>query len=185
MPIKNIYLIALIPPKVVYEAAMAFKNDIGSRFNCPYTINVIPHITLIDTTIELPATEHSKLVDWFKKLPISQESFIIKLEDFRCFANNNFPVIYIHPVTNISLHSLQKEIAWNFKNSYPGLLPKGKFTPHMTVAYKDLSPDMFQLAWQEYKTKKYSATFEVDSFHLLQHDFKKWNIIETYHLRKP
>ena len=58
------------------------------------------------------------------------------------------------------------------------------FNPHMTIAYRDLSPELFQQAWHEYKHKKFEAEFEVDAFYLLQHDSKKWNIISTNNLNQ-
>jgi hypothetical protein len=45
-------------------------------------------------------------------------------------------------------------------------------------------PDKFSEAWDLYKAKKFSAVFDVDSFHLLQHNGKMWNIIETASLSK-
>jgi 2'-5' RNA ligase len=179
----QLYLIAIIPPNGIYEDAMEFKNDLATRFNCPYTLKVIPHITLIDVVIKLPQDEHSKLVDWFKSLHINQKFFKLKLDGFKSF-NGPHPVIYINPLANSELHTLQHNIAWSFNISFPGMLSNKKFTPHMTVAYRDLTPDMYQVAWKEYETKKYSAEFEINTFQLLQYYSNKWNIIETYDLRK-
>jgi hypothetical protein len=57
-----------------------------------------------------------------------------------------------------------------------------EFRPHMTIAYRDLRPNLFKQAWKEYETRKYVAEFDVNSFHLLQHDGKAWNIISSYNL---
>jgi 2'-5' RNA ligase len=54
-----------------------------------------------------------------------------------------------------------------------------EFKAHVTIAYKDLSSEMFSKAWQEYKHKTFDAVFDVEAFYLLQHDTKKWNIIAT------
>lgn len=54
----------------------------------------------------------------------------------------------------------------------------------MTIAYRDLSPEMFKQAWNEYKHKPFDETFEADAIYLLQHDLKKWNIIATHNLKQ-
>jgi len=52
----------------------------------------------------------------------------------------------------------------------------------MTVAYRDLTPETFSKAWEEYASKSFTADFEIDAFYLLQHDTKKWNVIATKNL---
>ena len=56
------------------------------------------------------------------------------------------------------------------------------FKPHITVAYRDLTPENFSVAWQEYKDKTVNSVFHVDAIHLLEHDRKKWNLIDMHTL---
>jgi len=88
-------------------------------------------------------------------------------------------------VMNMPLYTLQNEIIRSFKNSYPTHIQNTdlKFKPHITIAYRDLTPENFREAWKEYKHKVYNALVDADSFHLLQHDTKQWNVIETIHLK--
>ncbi len=53
----------------------------------------------------------------------------------------------------------------------------------MTIAYRDLKTNLFKEAWKEYETKKYAAVFNVNNFHLLQHNGKAWNIISPCNLQ--
>ena len=45
-----------------------------------------------------------------------------------------------------------------------------------------LENEFFTTAWQEYKSKKYEAIITVNDFHLLQHDGKKWSVINSVFL---
>ena len=115
---------------------------------------------------------------------INQPPFNIELKNFGAFQNKNNPVVYVNPVVTKDLQFMQKEIIASFSSLFPGdIHPIDiQFNPHVTVAYRDLTPEMFAKAWQEYQHKKFDALFEVDAFYLLQHDSKKWNIISTYSL---
>ena len=91
--------------------------------------------------------------------------------------------MYLNPIMNTALYSLQKEVIRSFRIAYPALkIPdiELRFKPHITIAYRDLLPDKFPEAWNVYKAKEFRAVFDVSSFHLLQHDGKMWNIIETH-----
>ena len=180
---KNLYFIALIPQEELCNEIDFFKNDFAERFASKEALKVVPHITL-KTPFTLPVSDHTRLLEWFRKLYINYEPFKIELKDFGAFHNPQAPVIFVHPIMNTALYSLQQEISRSFKFLYPGLITQydHKFTPHITIAYRDLEPGKFEEAWNEYKQKEFRAQFEVDKFYLLQHDRKRWNIIDTYFL---
>ena len=136
---------------------------------------------------KLPVSAHMGLLQWFQQLSVNPGSFQIELNNFGAFRNKYRPVIFVNPIMQNPLYVLQKEIIQNFSIAFPTIPvmdPELKYNPHITIAYRDLEPSMFVKAWQEYKVKNYASVFEVNSFHLLQHDRKKWNIIDTYSLLK-
>jgi len=180
---ENLYFIALIPKKTLRENITAFKQDFANRFNSRVALKVYPHITL-KAPFKLPPDKHSYLLNWFSGLNISQKPFLIQLKDFGSFPNSKTPVVYIDPVSNTELSFLQVKIMLSFISNISDIVTKAdiEFKPHVTIAYRDLTPEMFAKAWQEYQRKKFDALFEVDAFYLLQHDAKKWNIIATYSL---
>jgi len=89
-------------------------------------------------------------------------------------------------MSNNSLQPLQKEIIQNFKTMFP-FIPlannETRFHPHITIAYRDLSYSNFIEAWREYEQGNFEARFEVNDFHLLQHDGKKWNSVMIHRLK--
>jgi len=183
MPFENLYFIALIPKRELREKITTIKQDFATRFNSSKALKVYPHITL-KAPFKLPADAHDKLLNWFNNLQIQQNKFSIGLKNFGAFPNKKSPVVYIHPIATPSILRLQNKIMIGFIENISDMVDKSDlgYKPHCTVAYKDLSPEMFAKAWEEYKHKSFDATFEVDAFFLLQHDSKKWNVISTSNL---
>jgi len=183
MPKENLYFIALIPKRELREKINFFKQDFATRFNSSKALKVYPHITL-KAPFKCSENAHKELVKWFSDLNIKQKEFSIELKNFGAFPNSRSPVVFVNPMHSKELHFMQKEIIASFSSLFPADINKVDvdFNPHVTVAYRDLEPAMFNKAWEEYKNKSFNEEFEVDAFYLLQHDTKKWNIIATYNL---
>ena len=180
---ENLYFIALIPKRELRQQITTIKQDFANRFSSKVALKVYPHITL-KTPFKLSPDKHLLLSNWFSDLNINQKPFSIQLKDFDTFPNKRTPVVYIKPIATRELLLLQKKIMVSFIENISNIVDKSdiEFKPHSTVAYRDLTPEMFIKAWQEYQHKEFDALFEVDAFYLLQHDSRKWNIISTYSL---
>lgn len=181
---QNLYFIAIVPPDGICNEITSFKEDFAHRFNSIYSLKVIPHITL-KAPFSFHKADHEQTVIWFENMPLTTSSFKQQLKDFGAFHNKRNPVIFVHPLMNSSIDRLQKEILLYFAKGFVNAeisKQELEFNPHITVAYRDLQPKLFKEAWKEYEQKKYAAEFEVDSFHLLQHDSSKWNIVSTRRL---
>lgn len=179
----NLYFIALIPPKELREQITSFKQDFANRFNSKKALKVFPHITL-KAPFKLSFNAHEELLRWFTDLRILQKQFTIQLKDFGAFNNKKNPVVFIQPILTKELQAVQQQLIASFNSAFPTHIHKTdlNFHPHITIAYRDLSFEMFKQAWNEYKHKSFHATFEVDAIYLLQHDSQKWNIIATHNL---
>jgi 2'-5' RNA ligase len=181
-----LYFIAIIPPEYVCEEIIVFKKDIAERFESKAALKVVPHITL-KAPFKLSGSEQERLLSWFRKLKMESGQLKVSLQDFGAFPKAQAPVIFIAPVLNAALQELQKEFIGKFKKEFSGQeisKHEEEFHPHVTIAYRDLTPEKFREAWKEYQVKKYSAEFTVTSVHLLQHDGKQWHILETRSLRE-
>jgi len=182
---QNLFFIALIPFRNLREQIRIFENDIAERFNSFKALKVPPHITLKAPFI---CNDNAKyeLLSWFSGLRIFQKEFSIQLKDFGAFDNEHKPVIYINPIVTSELIRLQKELIAGFASLFPAYLNKVdiSFKPHITVAYRDLTPDMFEKAWKEYQHKSFDAIFDVNALHLMQHDSKQWNLVASCNLDK-
>jgi 2'-5' RNA ligase len=176
---ENLYFIAIIPPKEICDEIEIFKNDFAVRFSAKQALKQVAHITL-KAPFRLPVEQHDSLLRWFIAIAIQEKPFELKIENFSSFRHNK--VIFIKPLPGTPLLALHKSVIHQFEKEFPEITiseQEKNFHPHITVAYRDLSANNFTQAWKEYKSKKYTASFIVHEFHLLQHDNKKWNVIRT------
>ena len=181
---QSLYFIAIMPPSNISDEVTRFKQDFVTRFNARAALKNMPHITLKAPFI-FPRVHHEQTLCWFENMQITVPSFKQELRDFDAFHNRRSAVIFVKPVMNVFLDRLQKQVLKNFGETYSHeniLKQELDFKPHMTIAYRDLQPNLFKEAWKEYETKKYAAGFDVNNFRLLQHNGKAWNIISTYNL---
>jgi 2'-5' RNA ligase len=178
------YFLAIIPPSKICEEIIAIQRDISQRFESSKSLAVVPHITL-KAPFKLVASDHEHILNWFSGLEIVCPEFDIALRDFGAFHNSKSPVIYIQPDQNFFLDSLQKQILVQFRSAFPEVAVSGlelHYKPHVTVAYRDLKPALFEIAWKEFKTMNFSASFHVSQFFLLQHNGLRWNQIRAFEL---
>lgn len=180
MSISNLYFIAVIPGQQLQERVIEIERDFARRFDSRRALKVMPHITL-KAPFRLPVSLHDHFLNWFDHLKLPDTPFVVTLKGFGAFNNKEKPVVFVNPVANASLALLQSEIINAFRTVAPRLVhPADKnFNPHMTIAYRDLTPDNFESAWKEYQDKEFEDQFTINAVHLLQHDQTKWNLISS------
>lgn len=181
---QQLYFIAIMLPQWVDNEIITFKNDMEQRFQSKKALRTASHITL-KAPFKLPAAAHSNVLDWFNNMNITVAPFIQNIKDFGAFNNKRNPVIYVQPVMNASLQQLQHEVLQQFIPAFPKEPVSRQehiFSPHITIAYRDLQSRYFKEAWEEYKTKQYRVEFEVNAFQLLLHTDGRWKMISNYTL---
>jgi 2'-5' RNA ligase len=180
----DIYFIAIVADDRTKNVITPVKQDLALHYGAVYALKVVPHITLIKP-FTLPHFKHDYVQEWFSDLSFDIPSFRIELDGFGTFPGKNKPVIYVNVNKNEGLSLLRSEIRQAFRPAFPEIpashSPKS-FIPHMTVAYRDLTPANYERAWSAYQIKTFQAEFDVDSFKLLKHDRKQWNIIASNQL---
>ncbi|HUC82020.1 MAG TPA: 2'-5' RNA ligase family protein [Flavisolibacter sp.] len=176
----SLNFIALIPDRELRIKANAIKKDF-KRFESSKATNVYTHITL-KAPFKVSGIDRDSLLSWFYKIRLQQTPFHVYLNGFAAFHNKYNPVIYINPMPNRELIKMQRELMIDFHNILPAKVHPidRSFKPHMTVAYRDLTPENFARAWKEYKDKHFYDVFDVHSIYLLEHDWQSWNIIATH-----
>src|SRR5688572_17122426 len=180
-PVHQLYFIAIIPPPPLTAEIRLIQEDFSVRFLSKKALNVVPHITLLPP-FRLRNEEIQRLHHWFETSRVDLDPFDLSLDGFAAFNNKKQPVVYLKPVVNDQLGQLHQQLFDAFHASFPGLLPIGNlrpFTPHLTIAYRDLTKAMFDQAWGEYRSRNYQATFTVDRYHLLKHSGKQWDPIAS------
>lgn len=181
---ENLYFIAIIPPDPIAGEVTAFKQDFANRFQSEGALRVMPHITL-KNPFHLDIKRHEVLLKWFEKMYVPVSPFVLYLKDFGSFPKLESPVIFVKPMPSEPLKILQKEMIRSFHRRFPevSIEMDRRFTPHMTVAYRDLSLEHYQEAWKEYQAKAYSASGVAGEIFLLQHDTRQWNVVGSHKLQ--
>ncbi|MEO3706191.1 2'-5' RNA ligase family protein [Trichormus azollae] len=169
------FFIAILPPKYIQDYANEVKQYFVDKYGSRGAQNSPPHITLkppfqmVDQN--LPLLESS-----LKSFAENSQSVPITLINFAAFVPR---VIYINVVKSQALLSLQADLMNDLENNL-GFVDKfdqsRPFTPHLTVAFRDLAKQNFHAAWPEFKERQLYFKFTATYLTLLLQDGKRWNI---------
>ena len=176
----SLFFMALLPPQSLQDQITEIKLELKENFGCKQALKSPPHITVFP-----PFKWDVSQVDAFDGLAEfcqGQQTFDISLDGFGSFPPR---VIYVHPIKSEPLvqfhHSLQDYLSQTLELVDPMVAKRG-FTPHMTVANRDLKRDRFDDAWAQYQTRSLQTTFEVTALTLLKHNGQRWQICKQWPL---
>ena len=175
---KKLFFIALIPHLSLREEIRLLKEEMKLNFNAQHALKSPAHVTLQMPFRKIEENE-SQMIIQLKNFAAKQNKFNIDLLDFGCFSPR---VIFINIVDHKPIINLHKK----FNNLLINQLEFNKkeinqiIYPHLTIATRDLSKEMFHKAWLNYKEKKFENSFKVNSIFLLKHNDKYWDIHKEF-----
>lgn len=173
---KSLYFIAIEPHPELIADIKKIQLDFAERFQSVKAFRSFPHITLIPP-FSLDDTQESACIQEFQKIKIGLQSFVVNLKGFGSFPKQNGSVVFIRPLYQPNLLLLREKFK-GFSTSI--FLPD--YHPHLTVAFRDLSFENYQKAWEEYQNKAFSASFSVQEVGLYKHIEGKWKKISGLRL---
>lgn len=178
-PGSQLYFIALILPSPFYEDAQALKEHFRDQYHSKASLNSPPHITL-HMPFQWKETKEERLVNALSAFSSEKKTFKVSFNNFSCFAPR---VIYIDIKPSDSLNTIQRELhrfcktELNLFNAQYRDLP---FHPHVTLAFRDLKKNQFDIAWKEFADRKFSGEFSIEKITLLKHDGKQWQRFQDF-----
>lgn len=175
------YFLAIIPPSSIGEEVMEIKSYFKEAYGCRAPLRSPAHITLQMPFLWQPEKEEA-LIESLTHFAQNQNAFPVELNDFDCFEPK---VIFIKVVKNDALKALQKALVVHLKTALGIFNANYKdrgFNPHITVAFRDLKKPFFYQAWEEFREKPFQGNFPVQSFWLLRHDGKQWQVLREISL---
>lgn len=183
-PAKNLLcFIALIPPDPIKSEIQHIKLQIKERYASSHSLNAPPHITLL-SPFRLREENRSEVEKILYGIAAKNRPFQVQLNNTDTFGTR---VIFIDVIKSPELEALQADIehtarthAALFDYKYDEKL----YRPHITLAFKDLSPDNFKRAWAELKHLTYTKSFQADSLCLLIHNGKVWEMEKYFFFSK-
>lgn len=174
------YFVALVPPTSIAEEVTAFKKHAAKHFGSKHALNSPPHITLIPP-FRWPKDQYLTLSTALSHFNFQTADLSIDLLNFSSFPPR---VIFVDVTSNTSLNDLQAQLAQHFSQHF-NIQLKGPFGfhPHMTVAFRDLTAEVFPAAWAHFSAQNYRRSFSVEHLSLLRHNGKKWEIEANFSLQ--
>ena len=169
------FFVALLPPQHIQDCANEIKQYFADRYASCGAQKSPPHITL-QSPFEWADSNVSLLEESLNKFASGRESIPVTLHNFAAFTPR---VIYIDVVQTPELMDLQADLI-KYVESDLEIVDKvaqtRSFTPHMTVAFRDLTKQNFKIAWREFVARQLHFELKCDRLTLLLHDGKRWNV---------
>lgn len=171
------YLVAVLAPEPVYSAVWAMKQEVHAQTGSRNAVRLPPHITLLPPWHQPPEKEEGLIAclqSVAQKLPV----FAAEVQDFAWFGHRTlFVRVLPHPQWPVMQQALETQCAaW---------LPKvasnpRPFTPHMTLATRDLPAKLVPQLREEFAQRHYQAAFPVQNMTLFRHNGQHWQPIHTF-----
>ncbi|HSI78482.1 MAG TPA: 2'-5' RNA ligase family protein [Lunatimonas sp.] len=177
------YFIAIVPEGEIQEKSMALKLVLKDTYGIRYGLRSPAHVTLKMPFLwnEKKESELSgKLSRFFEgKLP-----FEIHFKGVDTFGKR---VIFSRVKKNPALNKLQAELIMYCKTvlKQDMELSDRIYTPHMTIAFKDLKEADFSAYLEIAKKMALNERYMVNQVSLLKKDGGKWSVCGTFPLKTP
>ncbi|MGS2763187.1 2'-5' RNA ligase family protein [Sinomicrobium sp. M5D2P9] len=175
---QKLYFIAMVPPPDIRERVRALKEELKNRFGVGYALKSPAHITLQMPFRRDPA-EEPVMSDALEEFATVQLSFPVDLSGFDSFPPR---VIFVkvknHEPIRRLYESLRNVLSDRLEFSEKEM--SHKFHPHMTIATRDLSEDLYHQVWPEYGARKFETSFTARGISLLKHNGRFWDIYKEF-----
>jgi 2'-5' RNA ligase len=172
---KSRFFLALLPPLEIQDDANQIKEHFAQNYNSRAAQKSPPHITL-QPPFEWQSFDLPVLKQALASFAAIQKPVPITLNGFGAFPPR---VIYINVRKTTQLLVLQQDLMAYCEASLGIVDPVSKnrpFSPHLTVAFRDLTKQHFDGAWAEWETRQLDYQFMASQLTLLIHDGKRWNV---------
>jgi 2'-5' RNA ligase len=178
-PAEKQYFIAVVPSEEISEEVTGFKHYIAENFQSKHSLKSPPHITL-HMPFKWKEEKEKQLIGFLENFSSGQPAFEVRLKNFSAFPKR---VIYIDIVKNEQLEKLYHQLSVAIRKELKIVKDSYKnegFTPHMTIAHRDLKPAAFGKAWPEFMDKEFERNFLVNHICLLKHNGMNWEIFRRF-----
>ena len=169
------FFIALLPSQAIQDYANEVKQVFVDRYNSRAALKSPPHITL-QPPFEWRTAAHSNLSETLSEFAAQFAPIPITLSGFGAFVPR---VVYINVIKSAALLTLQAALMHRLEESLGIVNLSAKtrsYAPHMTVGFRDLTPENFRTAWAEFQSQPLELEFTATHLTLLQHDGHRWRV---------
>ncbi|HLF63111.1 MAG TPA: 2'-5' RNA ligase family protein [Saprospiraceae bacterium] len=179
---KARYFVAIVIPEPIASEVCALQEFVAAHYESRAALRSPPHITLVP-----PFSAEDCQIDHLYKTIRSisntmQSGVQLALDGFDVFGKR---VIFVHVKPNRALTDIVDRTSRVLRhNGFAIKEERREYHPHVTIAFKDLKPMMFNQAWSYLSTIKLKHIFTVQSLALLCHRDGRWHILQTFDVGK-
>ncbi len=177
----TLWFLAILPPGDVVSRVRDIQQEIADNFGPRRAMRIPVHIT-VEPPFRRDAAAADGMSDRLKTFFAQEQTFELELKDFGAFRDD---VIFIDVAANLQLLEMQQRLS-DCLREVPAIIETAPFhkgyKPHMTVANRDVEPDVHRRIWNEFKSRKFYARFPVNQITLLRHDGKEWHMYKQFAL---
>ncbi len=179
---SSLYYLCLVCPDPAASAVRAYQEWMLSHHGCKAALKSPPHITLVPP-FRWPEEHASMLKQVLSGFRFSLPSLEIHCNQFGHFGER---VLYIRIAENPALSRLASSLGAYLEEKTEGRVtaPLRAFTPHITIATRDMSAPVFRAAWAHFSSREFSASFAIRHFSLMRWDAGQWLIAERFAFQK-
>jgi 2'-5' RNA ligase len=173
------YFVALVPPPPLREQIITLQEQIAVRCASRAALRSPPHLTL-QPPFPWPRAKLASLEQTLAEGAAGHTPLPIQLSGYGAFAPR---VIYIQVQPSQALITLQAQLIAILVDQLAVTAgPQRPFVPHLTLAFRDLSPAAFSRVWPTLQDQLWEATFWARALTLLRHDDHRWQEFRQFPL---
>ena len=175
----NLYLLALLPPEPVLTQTWALKQEVHRLTGSRNAVRLPPHITLLPPQRQPDAFE-AKAAAALAAFAATQPAPRVGLHDFAWFGSRT---LFVRVSAPEGLQRLHAALAAWCATHLPEVPPESRpFTPHLTLATRDLPPAQVPALRELFEGRTYAATFLMPQLTLFRHDGQQWQPRASWNL---
>ena len=170
---SQLKLIALLLPDAISQHVKNEQQFIAKTWGPKHALRTPPHITIIPP-LSVTDDEEKSLLKIGEKIRQSTHVFTLHLDQYDTFKPR---VVFIHLSDSSELNVLHDLWRKDLMKIMPHLMdryPERPYHPHITLANRDVTPDQFKKIWAHYAEKTYTASFQINTFWILNHEHHGW-----------
>jgi 2'-5' RNA ligase len=177
---KALFLVALLPPEPVFSQTWALKQEVHHLTGSRNAVRLPPHITLIPPQRQPDAFE-ADCTRALAEFAATQPAFEVGLNGFDWFGNRT---LFVRVRAAEALQMFQAALMAWCATHLPQVQPEHRpFTPHLTLATRDLPPAQVPALREQFAARAYDGTFAVHNITLFRHDGQHWQPRATFALQ--
>ncbi len=176
---ESLFFIAILPPLSIQEKVTQIKQYFSQQYQSCQALKSPPHITL-KPPFKPSTADVNVIKEQLVSFAIKYSAFPVILSGFNAFPPR---VIYIDVEKTPELLQLHQNLNDYLKSVLMDVKDESKqrsFSPHMTVAFRDLTKKNFHAAWTQFQNQTIHFEFIANHLTLLRHTGRCWQIEQEF-----